>query len=224
MIVTTFPEWAWDVYAEKCLRSWIKAWPGSILVYYEGDAPPSRVPGVEFRPLDKILSRQVFLKYPTPEPTSFLRDVKRFCHKVFAQLDALHDNEQIWWLDADVELKETPPKWLMDELINRSFVTFLGRNSYTETGVIGFNQKHKDFMAFRWRYQKCYEVPCPKILELQYWTDCHAFDHSRNGMGYNMTPEGKGFDNVLEHSVLGPYLIHHKGPLKLKLERSAHAV
>jgi hypothetical protein len=36
-------------------------------------------------------------------------------------------------------------------------------------------------------------------------------------MGENLTPNGTGFENVMESSKFGPYMAHFKGPLKAKL-------
>ena len=215
LAVTTFPEWGWDVYAKKCINTWIKAWPGSILAYYEGAAPPSSVPGVEFRPLDSK-ARTRFLQLQVPTAKTFLHDVKRFCHKVFAQILTMEENDQFYWLDADIEMIESPPEDLIREIIEQSFVAFLGRNTYTEAGVIAFNKLDEQWKSFERRYRWCYEEN--GIFRLPYWTDCHAFDYARNGGGYNMTPDGQGVNNVLPDSPLGPYMVHHKGALKLKLE------
>lgn len=214
--VTTFPPWGWDVYAHKCIQTWVKSWPGSVLAFYEGKAPPALIPGVEFRPLDENRDREEFLKIAVPKTTSFLHDVKRFCHKVFAQLSVMDEFEQFWWLDADVEIKETPPDELLQDILNRSFVSFLGRDTYTETGVIAFNQMDEDFPEFRKRYRDCYMEG--RVFELPYWTDCQAFDYARKGRGYNLTPDGRGVENVLRTSPLGRYMEHHKGRLKLNLE------
>lgn len=215
LAVTTFPEWGWDVYAKRCVGSWVKAWPDSILAYYEGAAPPPSVPGVEFRPLQSE-ARDKFLSIRVPQPPNFLYDVKRFCHKVFAQLLAMGEVEQFFWIDADVEMTHPVPEMLLEEIMEQSFVSFLGRDTYTEAGLIAFNQKHEDWDDFEKRYRYCYEDA--GIFKLPYWTDCHAFDFARAGGGYNMTPDGKGVDNVLPDSPLGDYMVHYKGLRKLKLE------
>ena len=218
--VTTFPAWGWDVYARYCVDSWLQSWPGSVLAYYEGDAPPASVTGVEFRPLSDVAGRAEFLDIELPEPSSFLFDAKRFCHKVFTQLDAMASGEPFWWIDADVEMLRPIPAELIDDLTDRDFVAFLGRTSYTETGVIAFNPDKPGFNDFRNAYTAAYAAPFNHdgILRRPYWTDCHAFDYARNGGGYNMTPDGRGFDNVMRSSPLGTYMEHHKGNLKLRLE------
>ncbi len=218
LAVTTFPPWAWDIYAKKCIDTWVKFWPGSVLVYFEGTAPPApAVPGIEFRPLDDIEERRDFLnrEYTAPHP-SYLFDVKRFCHKVFAQLDAAEEHEQFWWVDADVEMKEPMPDERVQSLTNHSFASFLGRDTYTETGVIAFNQMDEDSERFWDRYRACYTLGL--IFKQRFWTDCHAFDFAREGGGYNMTPHGTGVENVMKTSPIGKWMKHHKGNLKLKLE------
>lgn len=214
LVITTFPPWGWDVYAKHCIDTWLRLWPGSIRVYYEGNAPPALDARIDSRPLDELENRTQFLDIEAPPPRGFLYDVKRFCHKVFAQLDV--EEEKFWWLDADVELKKQVPSELIAEITDKAFVSFLGRSSYTETGVIAFNTHFPEFWDFSERYEKCYLDGL--IYSLPGWTDCHAFDWARQGQGNNLTPDGMGFDNVLRDSVLGEYMEHHKGKLKLKLE------
>lgn len=215
LAVTTFPEWGWDVYAKRCIETWVKRWPGSVLAYHEGQSPPV-LAGVEFRPLSDCQGHDRFLARDVKQNVGFLHDVKRFCHKVFAQLDAMENHEKFWWIDADVEMKQEVPSELIEDVTDRAFVSFLGRNSYTETGVIAFNQSKRGFEEFKRVYRAAYDQG--GIFSLPYWTDCHAFDYARNGGGHNLTPLGQGFDNVLRTSVLGPYMEHHKGKLKLQLE------
>lgn len=158
--VTTFPEWGWDVYAKYCIDTWRKFWPGSVLAYYEGTAPPTRVAGVEFRPLSSIEGHDEFQELGIPQPDSYLYDARRFSHKVFAQIDAIEDYDQFWWLDADVEMTSSLSDEKMQDITNKSFVSFLGRDgTYTETGVIAFNAFDENFDKFRRRYEKCYIHP-----------------------------------------------------------------
>lgn len=216
LAVTTFPPWAWEVYAEVCLSRMVKFWPGSVRAYIEGPGPPT-LDGIECRPLD-MPARRDFLSAPLPNRPGFLWDAKRFCHKVFAQLDAAKDGEPFWWIDADVLMMARPPDELLEQ---HDLVTFLGRDSYTETGLIGFNPKHPDWPEFEKRYRAMYEDG--EIFSLPYWTDCHAFDAARDGRGKNLTPNGKGFENVMRSSEFAPYMAHYKGPLKRQLTGGLNA-
>jgi len=211
LAVTTFPPNAWNVYAKVCLQRMAKLWPGSIRAYFEGHAPPA-IEGVEFRPLD-MPERQAFLDRTIEKRPGFLWDAKRFCHKVFAQLDAAKDGEPFWWIDADVAISSKVPRGLLEQ---NDLVTFLGRDSYTETGLVGFNPKHPKWKEFESRYRLMYEGGLIYLLDGG-WTDCHAFDAARIGLGENLTPNGKGFENVMAASKFGPYMAHFKGPLKAKL-------
>lgn len=215
--ITTFPEKAWDIYAKICVESMRRYWPGSICVYFEGPAPPA-FDGVEFRPLISE-DRTAFLNRNIPETKGFLHSAKRFCHKVFAQLETMEEGKPFWWIDADVCLFDRVPLHLLEQV---EMVTYLGRDSYTETGLIGFNPKHPDFPAFHKRYKAMYTEG--KILDLPYWTDCHAFDSARRGLGENLTPGGTGFENVMERSKFGAYMAHYKGPRKVELYRRSNAI
>ena len=191
-----------------------KLWPGSIRAYIEGHAPPA-INGVEFRPLD-MPERQAFLDRSIEKKPGFLWDAKRFCHKVFAQLDAAKDGEPFWWIDADVLIGRKVPRELLEQ---EDFVTFLGRDSYTETGLIGFNPKHPKFDEFLERYRWMYHSVTGIYGHPDGWTDCHAFDAARRGGGKNLTPKGRGYENVMQESEFGPYMSHYKGPLKMELYR-----
>lgn len=223
LAITTFPPWAWEVYAKTCVERMVDLWPGPVRVYFEGSAPPA-IKGAELRPLDQIEERTQFLKRSLPPgPGGFLWDAKRFCHKVFAQLDTIKDGEPFWWIDADVAIFSKVPSGLLEQ---KEMVTFLGRDSYTETGLVGFNPKHSEWLDFEWRYRAMYEVnqylvdpPMPGLFGLPYWTDCHAFDEARDGKGENLTPRGRGFDNVMRDSKFGAYMAHFKGPRKAEVRK-----
>lgn len=217
LAVTTFPPSAWDYYAKACLSQMVKLWPGSVRAYFEGSGPPT-LDGAEFRPLDAIEERAGFLARPIDESRGFLFAAKRFCHKVFAQLDTAKDGEPFWWIDADVLMSASPPEEILqqDEL-----VTFLGRDSYTETGLIGFNPNHSEWEDFESRYRAMYTEG--RILNLPFRTDCHAFDAARKGRGKNLTPGGRGFENVMERSAFAPYMAHHKGNRKVEIYRRMNA-
>jgi hypothetical protein len=212
LAITTFPPNAWNVYAKTCVERMAKLWPGPVRVYFEGPSPPA-VEGIEARPLHSP-ERTEFLKRNVPKKPGFLWDAKRFCHKVFAQLDAMQDGEPFWWIDADVAIFRKVPVSLLEQ---EDVVTFLGRNTYTETGLIGFNPKHPEFKWFEERYRSMYTDGT--LLTLDCWTDCHAFDAARAGRGKNLTPKGQAFDNVMRESEFGAYMAHFKGPRKAELYR-----
>jgi hypothetical protein len=212
--VTTFAPHHYDEYAHRMLESFVKFWPCTLVAYVDY-IPPFEHKKIEYRiiedaRLDKF--KRSAARYPV---TSYLNDAGRFAHKVFAQLDAFERDKdrEIFWLDADVvTLMEIHP-WFLKQLVREWALCFLGRDTYTETGFIGFNTEHTEFGAFRERYEAMYTNE--EIFSLRYWTDCHAFDESRRGMRQvNDIGKGHGLEHVWCKSILAPYMDHTKGPRK----------
>ena len=151
---------------------------------------------------------------------AYLWDAVRFSHKVYAQTHFANttDCDVMFWVDADTityrDIGDSYKSWLPENV----YCSYLGRNTYTECGFIGFNLKHphnKEFMA---RYKELYDTD--NIFRLFQWTDCQAFDKVRTEMenenkikNYNINinnTKGHPFIN----SVLGAYMDHLKGTRK----------
>lgn len=146
------------------------------------------------------------------EPTSYLFDAQRFCHKVYAQLDAFNSRHRyVVWLDADVFVKKPFGEKFIKILLNGEMCAFLGRQgSYTETGFIAFDTHHPDFIKFKQRYRDWYDKR--HIFLLPYFIDCLVFDASRYGLsGNNLTPDARGMMDVFSQSLLADYFDHDKG-------------
>jgi hypothetical protein len=92
------------------------------------------------------------------------------------------------------------------------------KDTHTETGFIAFNMDlpgTKEFIFNNFNYWIS-----GNVLSLKYKTDCHTFDAVKNSMNlrYNnlcsycgeLSPIGS---KVLEASVMGEYMIHHKGTI-----------
>ena len=93
------------------------------------------------------------------------------------------------------------------------------KDTHTETGFILFNMKLKDTQHFIIRN---YEYWIKQdILSLEYKTDCHTFDATRKelvNLKYNNLCEPMGETSpigsrVIEESILGSFLVHHKGTI-----------
>lgn len=92
------------------------------------------------------------------------------------------------------------------------------KDTHTETGFIAYNMSKPETREFIFNNFN-YWVD-EKVLELKYKTDCHTFDAVRKEMNleYNNLCEPCGElspigSRVLEASVMGEYLIHHKGTI-----------
>jgi hypothetical protein len=152
-------------------------------------------------------------------PQVYLFDIKRFSHKVYAQLDAFESNHRyIVWLDADVIITGELKQYFLKKLVKGYLCAYLGRQDcYTETGFIIFDTKHEDFPEFKRRYRAMYDDG--ELFLQNNWTDCLAFDASRKGlMARNLTPEVRGMVDVFSQSPLNDVMTHDKGLRKYRRE------
>lgn len=146
------------------------------------------------------------------EPQSYIFDARRFCHKVYAQLDAFESKHRyVVWLDADVVVKKKFGEKFIKDLLDGEMCAFLGRaQSYTETGFIAFDTHHPDFKEFKKRYREWYDKRY--LYMLPYWIDCLAFDASKHELSQkNLTPNAQGMMDVFSQSHLKEYFDHDKG-------------
>lgn len=235
LAVTTFSTEGYEQYGKTCLETLEKFWPGRIIAYIEGVTPLHG--RVEYRPFDDIPGWREWFERASKHPGSggdsgqgydFRYNALKFCRKVFAQDAVFGEDDHVWWIDADCVIRKDIPEALLFGLLEKWALAFLGRKgeqTYTETGVIGFNTKHADFAKFRAAYLPW--ITGGKIFtQLKGWHDCIAFDHAREGIASNnLTPNGRAMENVINESALGPFCAHLKGPRKFsdKHKRSALA-
>lgn len=197
-----------------------------MVAYYES---PVEIDGVDCRNLFDIPKVTAFLerlkRHPGadgtgPEKYNFRYDCNKFCRKVFAQDAVFDEDEYVFWVDADTIVKKPVPEKFLKGLFNGQALLFLGRNTYTETGFVGFHTKHPDFQKFRENYLS-YFLTGKILSQLKGWHDCIAFDHARQGVsGTNITPKGMHYDEVMPSSVLGEYFDHLKGNRKFDPKRN----
>jgi hypothetical protein len=92
------------------------------------------------------------------------------------------------------------------------------KDTHTETGYIGFNFNTpgtEDFIKRNFNYWLNQDV-----LNLEFKTDCHTFDATRKELNlkYNNLCDPMGEispigSRVIEDSIVGEFLIHHKGTI-----------
>ncbi len=217
LAVTTFPNGA--SYAKRFLKSVVKYWPGGLIAYTDGDRPVID-DKITYYPVYNIPGLKWFIENAPKHPPSYMFDAGRFAHKAYAQLDVMPRHlPMFYWLDADIVFHRPVPEWFLEAIVEDHALAYLGRKgSYTETGMIGFNTTHPDFGKFESAYRRMYDDQ--KIYELEFWTDCHAFDAARKGVaGHNLSPDGKGVEHVFVTSAFGRFADHRKGPRK-KMDKS----
>lgn len=221
LAVTSFPE-RYNEIAERFLNSYVDRFPCRIVAYHEGQELFSH-PQIEYRNLHDVKDFDAFIERikrvagsdgNTPEGFDFRFNANAYCRKVFAQNDVFDRDSIVFWLDADTLVKKPVPETFLKALFNGDALCYLGRNTYTETGFLGFQTTHPDFAKFRANYLPWFTSG--KIFgQLKGWHDCIAFDHARQGVsGHNLSPNGKNYDAVMEQSVLAEYLDHLKGQRK----------
>jgi len=214
IVVTTFSWKNFEQYAEECLSTWHYL-PCPKICYVEGGELSHR--DFEVRDLDKVSGRKEFLaKCPPVDHSiqnSFLYDAGKFCHKAFAQMDAMKkDGGEILYFDSDVKFHAPVNKYFLKGLLKDVSVCYLGRESYTETGFIGFDCNHRDLRRlFLPRYESLYRGG---LLELPYQTDCHAFDHARQGVAGRDIGSGASSEHIWCRSPLAEFSDHLKGNRK----------
>jgi predicted peroxiredoxin len=150
---------------------------------------------------------------------SFINDGVRFSHKSYAIWHAaMHSGvDMLVWLDADTELlKHVSAEYLKTFLPNEYFTSYLGRDSYSETGFIAFDLKNSHTKEFFDIFKNYYDSD--RIYTLSAFTDCHVFDATRIELetsgkikGHNLTPVAvkQPFNHVFDG-----YMIHLKGGRK----------
>ncbi len=231
LAVTTFHPKAYSLYARRCIEGLVKYFPGKVVAFYE--EKPDPIEGVDFRDYFSIKDAQRFLDRIKRVDGSdgmmrgqydFRYDCKRFCRKVFAQEAVFDEDDLVFWIDSDCDIKQQIPEEMLKSLLERACVAYMGRkHSYTETGFVGFNTKHRHFQQFRSRYLQFF-TSGRIFQQLKGWHDCIAFDEARQGLsGNDLTPNGWGYGSVIQDSVLAPYMDHLKGNRKLAVPRTIPA-
>ena len=224
-VVTTFSPLGYEVYGRRMLESFARYWPEDIeiYVYYEGTRPHDAHPRAQWRSLDNDKDRAAFMAAHKDHPTSYRLQPVKFSHKVFAVTSAPRDTDWLIWLDGDIEtIAPVTHDFLESVTPEGVLASYLGRKwwNHTETGFVAYrlNEMGKSFLD---DLRRMYRTG--RILQLEEKHDCAAFDELRERyekIGYKFNDLGKDYRppkitleslNVMEHSVLAPYLWHNKG-------------
>jgi len=215
--VTTFSPKGYEEYAEIFLMTYVENMSLPLVAYVE-EEPDFKHDLIEYRDIYGIPDVAMFISHAEhlqrQAPKNYLYDAAKFSYKVFAQLDVFKESpkEEIFWFDADIVFLRPLSKWLLKGLLKDVCLAYLGRDTYTEAGFIGFDTAHKNFPMFFHHYEDMYKKR--RIFELNFWTDCHAFDEARRGIKGRDLTQGKGMEHVFCKSPLAPYMDHLKGGRK----------
>lgn len=238
-VITTFPNYAWEIYAKAMIESYVKSWPAEVplLIQLDDDCLVKDVQKL-LRPQDAIAVGQMpdhkaFIERnkDKDDKDNYRKQAVRFCHKVFAikrALDAIedaHKNKEpaacyLIWMDADVitnkpvtmdDIKLCLPK-------EGDAVAYLGRKDWdhSECGWLAFDLENggEKIIEDIFNYYKT-----DKVFEFSQWHDSFIWDQiivkfriEKNMKFTNLTIDKPGMD-IWPQSPMGKWSTHYKGPV-----------
>lgn len=232
--VTTFNALGFETYGKKFIDSFLEHWDIPLYVFTECFDLPLHRPRLTSLDLDDdtewddFMERHASLDESRVNPNM---QVKKFGHKVFAITSpALPESRWRIWLDADVEtVKDVNEDALREFCPEDCCLSFLGRTARTwgrepvpETGFVGYRCEDARVKNLLSTMRRCYTTDDVLYLGENNQHDAYVLEKFRKVMGIpeqeqrNLSAGVPGI-NVWEHTVLGNYMKHRKGPVqKLK--------
>lgn len=235
VIISTFPNNCFEVYAKQMVQAYSKFWPEDIplLVQLDDDLLAEQV-GKLIRPQDAIAVgwTQDHLDFvnrnkANDDPHNYRKQTTRFCHKVFAikrAYDAIKAQKEtggeapryLVWMDADViTTRKVLKSEIEDCLPKDAAVSYLGRKDWphSECGWLAFDLENgggEYIDVLHGLYIS------DQILKLEETHDSWAFDHIRKSKdapkAHNLTEDKPSMD-IWPHSPMGNWSVHYKGPV-----------
>ena len=224
-VITSFNEYYYNLIGKDSVESWLNNWSEEFKMtcYVEEFKLPfanDRITEIDFEQLDS--------DYTALQADNLHSSIKRFAKKAYSFMHAMHHSKSNWiiWLDADVITTGKVDWSVMGGILNPYHLAmYMGVRYQTdkdgrvgdwlvpETGVFAVNTQHPDFKAFRAEYFRRYK-------ERDYEDLRRFYDNDVFGAALRLFPDTKvtdlcakfvkGYRTPLRHTVLGPYLFHHK--------------
>ncbi|NDE90220.1 MAG: hypothetical protein EB059_03655 [Alphaproteobacteria bacterium] len=238
-LVTTFPNAAWDVYAQVCLQSLVDYLPDTVkLCVGLDDAQLENPVRALLSPQHELWvgrngDHQGFIaQFQNRDHASEYRlQAARFCHKIFVlkkimdKAAALPEDTRptyiIWW-DADARLTRAVTQIELEALMptGQEAVSYLGRKDWdhSECGFMGFNMAHEGKEIIDWMHM--YYVQ-GLVFSLPQWHDSYLFDVARKTHRGKNLSEGVPGNNVWAATALGVFSEHWKGQAAKQQRRSS---
>ena len=221
MFVTSFSPDGYALYGEKFLLSFLAHSDESITVYYEDVPPPLTDERIIYKNLFDVPGCLQFLEVCLRVPAfkgevngkvNYRYNIFRFSRKSFAQIDAAQYDDKLFWIDADVVLKDT----LEIPEFDGKFMMYLGRPKWHScASFVGWDNTHKQANEFWSVYMQLYLSG--QIFILPEWHDSFILDEIRNGLQLESKNLADGINidgpfNVFDHVF--SWGNHKKGNLK----------
>jgi len=234
--ITSYSKDGYEVSGRLMVKSFIKNWPSDayLTVYIDEDVENKITSNnISYVILDNKELKEFKSRNTDNEDAHgrgskkkdgkqyFMFDSIKFCHKVFALIDFIENNETdlVLWLDGDTRThSKVTHKDIQKWCPSDKFAAYLARPwKYTETGFHMFRTNHKiskDFFS-KW---KSYYIN-DSVFKLSAWTDCHTYDAAKESFEdscwHNLSPPGR-IGHPFINGILGNFMDHMKGERKKK--------
>lgn len=218
MAVTVCTGWhppAWRHYARRFIETFAERWPADIKLVAYTEEPVDLIRG-ECRDLWSIPGARQFYEVHSKIPThrgaapvpqwrqkdrrkgyAWRWDAVRFfkqCIIPNAAAQELHEDDILVWLDADIVTFADVPSDLVEKLLGRADLCYLGRNKGSEIGfwAVRLNARGRQFLT---KLSEAYLLDW--VFVLPQWHSAFCFDQlrqnaERDGLKVkNLTPGGR---------------------------------
>jgi len=216
-VITSFDKKYYEKIGHACVKSWLDNWPTNLTLtcYVEGFALAAN-PRLNQIPF--VALGQDYIAFQASDEKD---RVKTFAKKAYSVIHAMENStaDRIVWLDADVITQDTITTEFLELLCpNDTLATFMGVKHEAwfsaETGIFVLNTHHPEFKAFAARYKEYYTTH--KKDNIRRFYDGEVFGavakefESRAKLNDLCADFKKEYKTPLKHTILGPYLHHHK--------------
>ncbi len=221
-LVTTCSKQGFDEYGHRVLEGF-KHWPkGTELWWYTEGFTLPKTDGIIQIDIESLWGLQAFKEqHKDYKPPSYMFDVVKFSHKVYAAAHAFTDYKGIGvWMDADcVTFKDIPEGYIESHLQGAYIALFKRRGLYSETGFWIMDCSNENHIPFLDTWCQWYDENLFK--QLPNWTDCETLDttiklYEKKGAIKSVSLSGD-FDKTghpMAKVELGRYCDHLKGRRK----------
>ena len=155
--------------------------------------------------------------------------IQTFAKKAYSIIHALNniDCDKLIWIDSDCIITSTFTSEVTDQILDDKFLASYfgvyheedGKEYFScETGFFVINKRHKDFNKFLNMYENIYNNDMHQELRRFYdgevFGNCMLKLKNENVALQDLSPIGRGnkrYKTPIRHSVLAPFILHHKG-------------
>lgn len=237
--VTTFPNYAWEIYAKTALESMVNNLPPQIplmvqlddyLLYSQVDKTLRAQDGIAVGQ-EKEHADFVQRNKDKDDQQNYRKQAVRFCHKVFAikralnaairqrEADPTNSPRYLIWIDADVVITRPVAMDEIKECLPREgdAVSYLGRKDWdhSECGWLAFDMENGADVVIA---NAVNTYVSNGVFDLDQWHDSWVWDRLREQFGGNWTnlTDGKPGTEIWEQSPMAKWSRHYKGPIAKK--------